>query len=439
MKIMLFICAGIFLFNACTTNHRSLGDTEITRWQFGKKGAVSVTYDDGSINQFKVAVPIMNKLEIPGTFFIITGQIPGSQYMGQFIGRPVKEIIKETATIKTDKNNFFERSSAAGYLGLVGTLGYHTRAGAEIEAGSPEEAYKIMDELYEKVRENDFPFEKRGNNEMNKNGRVTWDEIRTYSKQGHEFASHTVTHPYLCALDEVNIHYELEKSREDILKELGQKYTFSAEVPYGSEDDRALKYASEVYPSLRNRMSENFVEDLIRSDNKNPGSSGKEYVKWQRGALTETPIDLMKAWIDTTAVHDNIWLVLVIHGVDGIGWEALPGELLDEYFHYIKSKDDDLWIATFGDVSKYIRERMNATFKSAVNSGTITVNLTHSLDKSMYDLPLTLKTYVSSKWKEVEVKQGSERKAIITLKDAGGRYVEYQANPNSGDIELKGI
>jgi peptidoglycan/xylan/chitin deacetylase (PgdA/CDA1 family) len=439
MKILVFICACVFLFTACTTNHRRIGDTEITRWQFGKKGAVSVTYDDGSINQFKVAVPIMNKLEIPGTFFIITGQIPGSQYAGQFIGRPVKEIIKETATIKTDKNNFFERSSAAGYIGLVGTLDYHTRAGAEIEAGRPEEAYKIMDELYEKVRKNGFPSEKRDNNEVNKDGRVTWDEIRTFSKQGHEFASHTVTHPYLCALDEVNIHYELEKSREDILKELGQKYTFSAEVPYGSEDNRALKYASEVYPSLRNRMPENFVEDLIRSDNKNPGSSGKEYVKWQRGALTETPLDLMKSWIDTTVVHDNIWLVLVIHGVDGIGWEALPGELLDEYFHYIKSKDDDLWIATFGDVAKYIRERMNATFKSAVNGATITVNLTHSLDKSMYDLPLTLKTYVSSKWKEVEVKQGSGSKAIITLQDAGGRYVEYQANPNAGNIELKGI
>jgi peptidoglycan/xylan/chitin deacetylase (PgdA/CDA1 family) len=439
MKMFVLMCAVIFILSSSTTTHRNPGETEITRWQYGKKGAVSVTYDDGSINQFKIAVPIMNSLKIPATFFIITGQIPGSQYEGRFIGRPVEIIIKETATIPTNKDNFFERSSAAGYLGFEGTLNYHTRAGAKIEAGKPEEAYMIMDDLYRKVRNNEFPSEKRTINEKYKEQRVTWDEIRTYAAQGHEFASHTVTHPYLCALDEVNILYELEKSRLDILKQLGEKYTFSAEVPYGSEDKRALEYAFRVYPSLRNRMPDKFVDDLIRSDKKNPGSSDKEYVKWQRGAVNSTPLPVMKSWIDTTAVKNNIWLVLVIHGVDGIGWEALPGPLLDEYFHYLKSKDDDLWIATFGDVTKYLRERMNATLKSTISGGKIIVKLNHSLDKTMYELPLTLKTYVSQKCKKVMVKQGTESKTVLTQQDLQGNYVLYQAFPNAGNIELNEI
>jgi hypothetical protein len=208
-------------------------------------------------------------------------------------------------------------------------------------------------------------------------------------------------------------------------------------VPYGAEDERALAYASKVYPAIRNRMSENFVEDIIRSNIKNPYASSKEYVKWQRGAVLKTTLPVMESWIDTTAAHHNIWLVLVIHGVDGIGWEALPGKMLDEYFHYMKSKDDDLWIATFGDVTKYIRERMNATFKSTANGGKITINLNHTLDRTMYNLPLTLKTYVSSKWKGVQVTQGLERKPFLTHQDAGGRFVLYQAYPNRGDIELK--
>jgi hypothetical protein len=293
-----------------------------------------------------------------------------------------------------------------------------------------------MDELYRKARNNEFPSKKGTNNDKKKAIGVTWDEIRTYAAQGHEFASHTVTHPYLCALDEANINYELEKSREDILKQLGQKYTFSAEVPYGSEDKRALEYASRVYPSLRNRMPDIYVDDLIRSDKKNPGSSDKEYVKWQRGAITSTTLSVMKSWIDTTAVKNNIWLVLVFHGVDGIGWEALPGELLNEYFHYLKSRDNDLWIATFGDVTKYIRERMSATCKSTASGGKIIVKLNHSLDKNMYELPLTLKTYLSSNCKEVQVKQGTESKTILIRQDAGGWYVLYQAYPNAGDIEL---
>ena len=79
--------------------NQASGQTEITKWQDGKNGAVSITYDDGSINQFVKAVPIMNELNMPGTFFIITGNIPGSKYQAKFIGRPVKEIITESKTV----------------------------------------------------------------------------------------------------------------------------------------------------------------------------------------------------------------------------------------------------------------------------------------------------------------------------------------------------
>ena len=42
-----------------------------------------------------------------------------------------------------------------------------------------------------------------------------------------------VTHPRLVALDEVNLHYELEKSSEEILEQLGPKHTFSAIIYQG--------------------------------------------------------------------------------------------------------------------------------------------------------------------------------------------------------------
>lgn len=40
-----------------------------------KKGVVSLTFDDGSINQFKVALPLLNKMNLPATFYLITGNI----------------------------------------------------------------------------------------------------------------------------------------------------------------------------------------------------------------------------------------------------------------------------------------------------------------------------------------------------------------------------
>ena len=431
--------AFLFILILMAGCSKPAGQTEITKWQYGCNGAVSVTYDDGSINQFRKALPIMNKLDMPGTFFINTGSIPGSIYQGKFIGRPVSQIIKEARSIPTGKENFFERASAARYPGYRGTGDYFTRAGALMDADKPEEAYKIIDELYKKVNSGEFQKLSERKRDEERNDVLTWEMIKEYASQGHEFASHMVTHPYVAALDEVNLMYELEKSREEILNQLGVKYTFSAECPYGTENERAMEFAHKVYPALRNRMPEPFLEELNRSSRKSAVNPGIEYVQWQRGATTKTPLPMMKAWVDTAASQQNIWLVLVIHGIDGIGWEALTSESVDEYFRYIKSKEDKLWVATFGDATKYIRERMNATVNSTEREDNIVIDLTHSLDKSMYDIRLTLKSYVRRSWKEVSVKQGDDVKAIKTEKDDKGTYVMYQAKPNSSEIEISAI
>ncbi|MBI5009948.1 MAG: polysaccharide deacetylase family protein [Bacteroidia bacterium] len=433
------LAASLLLLMTLTQCSQPVGQTEITTWQYGRNGAVSITYDDGSINQFRKAVPIMNRLSMPGTFFINTGSIPGSTYQGSFIGRPVAEIIKETRTVPTGEDNFFERASAARYLGYRGCGEYFTRAGAKMDADKPEEAWKIIDELYKKINSGELQKVSPVKRDEPGNDVLTWDMIKEYASQGHEFASHMVTHPYVAALDEVNLMYELEKSRDEILEKLGPRYTFSAECPYGTENERAMEYAHKIYPALRNRMPEPFLEELNRSSRKSPVKSDTEYVQWQRGATTKTPLPMMKAWVDTTATMKNIWLVLVIHGIDGIGWEALTSESVDEYFQYIKSKENELWVATFADAAKYIRERMNAGIKTSEGNGKIIVELTHSLDRSMYDLPLTLKTYVKRSWKEVSVQQGENSVKLKTEKDEKGTYVMYQAGPNKTAIEISSL
>jgi peptidoglycan/xylan/chitin deacetylase (PgdA/CDA1 family) len=415
------------------------GNTSITRWQYDRTGAVSITWDDGSINQFKVALPILNRLKLKSTFFIITGQIPGSQYHGKFIGRPVKDIIRETATIATNKDNFYERASAAGYLGFIGPLDYHYKAGSLIDAGKPEEAYKVIDECYNKVRKGEFKPGIQHNDEYKDAHGTTWADIKKYAAEGHEFASHMITHPRLAALDEVNIMYEAEKSRLDVLHNLGARYTFSAEGPFGTENTRAVSYLSKVYPALRNRMPEPWLKEISRSDKETPGNTNKEYVQYQRGATTKTPLPMMKAWVDTTLNRKDTWLVLTHHGVEGIGWEALPGKELDEYFTYIKNHEDKLWVATFGDVTRYMRERQTAKVQSSLKGNKITVSIVHPLNKAMYNLPLTVKTYVPASWKKASAMQGTKKQTVGIKTDQNGTYALYQASPNSLPVVLTGI
>jgi len=129
------------------------GRTSIERWQDGKRGAVSLTWDDGILNQFRVAVPIMDRLGLPATFFIITGEVTGSRYHGTFVGRPVREIVAETARVPSNADNLFERASAVAFLGHPGTRDDHTRAGeAYDERGDVAEASRIIDEAYARVR-----------------------------------------------------------------------------------------------------------------------------------------------------------------------------------------------------------------------------------------------------------------------------------------------
>ncbi|HWZ05015.1 MAG TPA: polysaccharide deacetylase family protein, partial [Mucilaginibacter sp.] len=215
MKPLFFVLI-ISLYTVVAKAQAVIGQTTVTEWQNGKNGAVSITYDDGSYNQFKYALPVMERLGLPATFFVITGGIPGSKYHGKFIGRPVKTIIAESATIPTNAQNFLERCSAAGYLGYTGTITYHTKAAGLYDGGKTEQAFKLMDELYSKVRNGDFELGYQPCDEVLQEKGSTWDDFRKDAAKGYEFASHSITHASMPGLDSVNIVYELIKSKEEI-------------------------------------------------------------------------------------------------------------------------------------------------------------------------------------------------------------------------------
>jgi peptidoglycan/xylan/chitin deacetylase (PgdA/CDA1 family) len=418
------------------TCRAQVSTTTVSEWQDGKSSAVSLTYDDASRHQFTRALPIMERLKLPATFFVITGPITGSKYHGKFIGRPVEEIIKESATIPTNDQNFLERCSAAGYLGYKGTISYHTRAGGAYDSGHKDRAFKLMDSLYAKVRRGDFPKGYEPCPEYLQAEGSSWEDFKKDAAKGYEIASHSITHATMPGLDSVNIAYELSKSKEDILNHLGPKYTFSCEVPYGYENERVMRIAYPYYQGFRNRMPEPWLKEIDRASRKRPHPNDKDYVQWQRGATTKTPMPLMKSWVDTAYNSNDMWLVLVFHGVDSLGYEALTHQMLDEYFQYIKGKQDKLWVATFGDATRYMREREAAKVNSDQKGAKINVTLTHSLDKSMYYLPLTLKTYVPASWKKAKIQQGKHTHSATVEKDDKGSYVLYRAEPNGAAIAL---
>jgi len=435
-SIVLMFASLTLVLSGCSFQKNKGGATEIAVWKDGKHGAISITYDDASINQFRKALPIMDSLEIKATFYINTAHIKDAVIPPKFIGRPIEEIIRETASKPTDSSNLFERASAIRFTGIEGAIEYHNNAGSLFENGKFAAAHKVMDEAFAEVRKQGAkPRAWIGpSGEM-----ITWDEIKQFAANGHEFGSHTISHPRLAVLDEDNLLYELEKCKEEIEMKLGPDHTFSAECPFGTENERVMEYAYDVHPALRNRMPERFLEEINRWNDMTPGMSNRPYVQWQRGPLAKTPVPLMKSWVDTLVARNNVWLVLTFHGVDGIGWEAKPHEELQEYFSYMKQHDDKLWIAPFRDVTKYMRERMAADIDSRKEDGALIVTLTHSLDKDLYNYPLTLKTYVPQDWQDVSIVQGDTPISSVKASDDGGSYVLYNIMPNEEPVTIKSI
>ncbi len=408
------------------------GRTEILKWPEGKKAAISLTYDDGTENQFRVALPLMRQFGFPATFFIITGEVQGSKYKAAYFGRPFDEILSESESTLTDEKNFLERCSAIKFSGYKGAGEIHAHVGEVFEEGKIQEAYHLIDDVFGKIRNGELKQEPV----MKPAGPMSWNDFRRIAEQGYEFASHTISHPYLSVLDDRNLQYELEQSQQEILEQLGKKHTFSIECPYGTEDPRALQAAFKIYPLTRNLMPDNDVQDLNRWDDQDPAASPKAYVRWQRGALTDTPLDLMKQWVDTSIRSNNVWLTLVFHGVDGIGWEPLPRIKLETYFKYIKSHEKEVWVAAFQDAGKYIREKMSGKVAVESSDQSIRITLTHSLDPKLYDLPLSLKTYVPSGWKRVTMQQSGSTKGLPVQVDLNGSFVVYSALPNAGVLIL---
>jgi len=84
-----------------------------------------------------------------------------------------------------------------------------------------------------------------------------------------------------------------------------------------------------------------------------------------------------------------------------------------------------------------MREREAAKVTATQKNGTIVITLTHSLDPKMYDLPLTLKTYVPDHWKNATITGGPTRRQLDIRHDDKGNYVLYQAKPNTANTILQ--
>lgn len=257
-------------------------------------------------------------------------------------------------------------------------------------------------------------------------GEEVWIPLNELVKKGHEIGSHTLSHPKLTDITLEEVKTEIEQSKEIIEANIKNYKCFSFAYPHGRFNDDVKKIVSLHYEAAR------IVDPGLCSDTNNDYFALKTFF-----FNSKTKLKVANRWVNT-AIHNNKWLIESYHSFDGEGYQPISSDLFRKHLAYIKSKEDVLWVATFRDVVKYLKEKQNATV-NLIDSTTSSYQflLNDNLPDSIYDHPLTLKVKVPKSWKEIQVTQSEHiASSQIQTDPLGNQFVVFDAVPDRGVIKI---
>ena len=257
---------------------------------------------------------------------------------------------------------------------------------------------------------------------------VTWEEWRQVAEQGHEIGSHSVTHLNLTTLSEEDLRAELSESQSTINQNVPSQSCVSFAYPEAESNAFVRAVTSEYYIAARGAWSDeggelNYYEDVPPEwKTVNFYNVGSQSIPETNPSISDVDSNL------TLAIQYHAWLDMHLHEIlDTSFFEAVLDDLLSK----------NVWVDTFGSIARYMRERMSSTLTVlSENSVEIRLDLTHSLDSSIYNQPLTIRSTVPTDWLKVNIQQGGVLITVDSTIEGLDTVIYYNVVPNNGTITL---
>jgi len=216
-----------------------------------KKPLLSITFDDGQLDNLVYGAPVLNKLNVPATFYIPTSYIGSNNLLWHDIAGFAWQAMDESrkkGKILTETNdkisNFFSLKS---YLDYLKSLNHEQRVDEIIAAK------KLVPCFPEWAR------------------MLTWSEVKKIHQLGFEIGSHAATHELLADLPASKQRAEIYDSYNEIVFHTGTTPK-SFCYPNGDYNDDTLqliqdsKYVSAVTTNWGNNFSKTNNFQLNRYD-----------------------------------------------------------------------------------------------------------------------------------------------------------------------------
>jgi peptidoglycan/xylan/chitin deacetylase (PgdA/CDA1 family) len=193
-------------------------------------------------------------------------------------------------------------------------------------------------------------------------GSISWERLRQMSAKGHEIGNHTWTHPNLGTLTLAQVREEIEHADRVITEKIGIA-PLTVCYPGNGFNDQIKAIALEHHVMDRENLT---------------GFGGPDFTEaWA------------KKWVDDLIAQKQ-WGVTMIH-VIGTKPDETDPKILKDQMDYAKSRSDAVWVDTFANVARYVKER-DAAKVSVTPDGKrkLRVMLDCSLANPPYNVPLTV-------------------------------------------------
>ena len=249
---------------------------------------------------------------------------------------------------------------------------------------------------------------------------ASWNNWRTAASAGHEIGSHSKTHPYLSSLSVSEMEIEILGSQAEIDSQIASQECLTFAYPYGDFNEAAKTMVASAYIGARGVAS---------------GLNSAPFDFYNAKAWFPESVEGSLEYQADLAELSGAWMIVGFHGMDGTEYGPVTEEEFRQFLNHIRTKN--LWVDTFGAVTRYIRERESAAL-SVVSSSSddILLSLTDSLDDILYDEELTIRSEVPSNCVSAVVTQGSKVTTMNSVLEGSTKVIYFNAIPDRGEISV---
>ena len=253
-----------------------------------------------------------------------------------------------------------------------------------------------------------------------------WSVLQSAAANGHEIASHTMTHISLQGATAATQDYELKNSKDSINKYVPGRQCITMAYPYCNRGTDSI--CARYYIAGRTCSGQIVPKNPTNFMDISSFLCGPEY----GGATTTAALNTLA----NNAANQNGWCVYLFHGVENDGgYSPISTAALQGNVDYMSANSGRYWVETFGNVARYIKERNAASVRGVSRTAdSITLRVTDTLNDTIYNYPLTIRRPLPSGWTTPAVLQGGIPLAAQFKDSNSTRYVTFDAVPDRGNV-----